>query len=180
MNLLERAASIGVEGFMHPNELEKLAELATGNDVLEIGSFKGLSTWAMALVAKSVMSVDTHKANSAGQFQVNEHTTLEDFRRAISGLNNVAYYVGSSEDAHRNGLVSPHCTEWNMIFLDAMHTYEDVKADIERWYPVLKQGGLMVFHDYDHPHFPGVKQAVDERLGVLNNTVGTLAWLIKQ
>src|SRR6186713_1466154 len=47
VNMLELAARIGVEGFLHCEELNKLIELAVNRDVLEVGSFRGLSAWGM-------------------------------------------------------------------------------------------------------------------------------------
>lgn len=177
MNLLERATAIGVEGFMHCDELEKLTDLACNKDVLEIGSFKGLSAWAMASVAKSIMCVDTWKSNSAGQIQTDSFTTRGDFKKATARFRNVNDFVGTSE----NAAISLSDGSYDLIFLDAMHTYEDVKEDIKRWYPRLRNGGTFVWHDYSHPHFEGVKQAVDEFLGrPVEGQVGTLAWVTKQ
>lgn len=177
MNLLATATKLGIEGFMEAWELERLAELAIDQDVLEIGSFKGLSSWAMAISAKSLWCVDTFKANSAGQQQMEDHTTLAFFQHAISRFKNVNYVISDSADAAKMDTLP---LGFDMIFLDAMHTYEDVKADIERWYPRVLSGGLMVFHDYAHPHFPGVKQAVDERFGEQTDVDGTLMWMRKR
>lgn len=175
MNLLERATAIGVKGFMHPSELEKLADLACGKRVLEVGSFMGLSAWAMASVAHSVTCVDTFRANSAGQFQMETITTLPDFLKATERFRHVGYHAKTSEHAERH----IGSTQWSMIFLDAMHTYEDVKADIERWWPHLESGGIFAFHDYGHSDFPGVKKAVDERFGEQKDTIITLMWMTK-
>lgn len=172
MNLLETATSIGVKGFLHPSELEKLAELAANRDVLEIGAFCGLSAWGMAITAKSVLSIDTFAANSAGQQQMPHFTTLDEYQNAIARFSNVRWLVATSQTA----VVEQ---SFDMIFLDAMHTYEDVRDDIERWFPKLHAGGVMAFHDYGHDHFPGVKQAVDERFGELTNREITLGWLFK-
>ena len=49
----------------------------------------------------------------------------------------------------------------DMVFIDADHTYEAVKYDIERWLP--KTTKLISGHDYNDPGHPGVKQAVDEK-----------------
>lgn len=174
MNLLDTATAIGVRGFLHCNELEKLAELATNRHVLEIGAFCGLSAWGMAITAKSVVSIDTFAANSAGQQQMPELTTLDDYTKAVSRFGNVRWHVGTSEQG-----AAANLGNFDMIFLDAMHTYDDVKADIERWWPRVKQEGVMAFHDYGHEHFPGVKQAVDERFGELPNREITLGWIYK-
>ena len=50
----------------------------------------------------------------------------------------------------------------DFVFVDADHSYEAVRADIQIWWPKIKPGGLLSGHDYDHPYFPGVRQAVDE------------------
>jgi hypothetical protein len=47
---------------------------------------------------------------------------------------------------------------FDLIYIDASHIYEDVRDDISCWYPKLRSGGWMLFHDYDN----GVKRAVDE------------------
>lgn len=186
-NLLELAESIGVTGFLHCDELQSLVELAAGKDVLEIGAFQGLSAWGMAITAHSVFSVDTFSANSAGQQQMGHLTTLDDYLRAVSRYRNVHHFVGTSEQAHaqaqtrndENGSFVPH-GQFDMIFIDAMHTREDVLADLQRWYPRVKDGGILAMHDYDHFDFPGVKLAADEFFGKeLPNRVVTLAWIVK-
>lgn len=61
----------------------------------------------------------------------------------------------------------------DFIYLDADHSYESVKADLEAWYPKLKRGGLLAGDDYGalplhEVNFGagnltfGVKKAVDE------------------
>ena len=50
----------------------------------------------------------------------------------------------------------------HLLFIDGDHSYEAVKADIEKWTPFVPFGGVVLFHDYDEPACPGVKQAVDE------------------
>ena len=53
---------------------------------------------------------------------------------------------------------------FDMVFIDASHKYEDVKADILAWMPKVKQGGIIAGHDYVESQ-KGVKRAVDEILG---------------
>jgi len=51
----------------------------------------------------------------------------------------------------------------DFIYLDGNHAYKSVKEDIENYYPMLKDGGIICGHDYDiKPNHPGVKIAVDE------------------
>ena len=46
-----------------------------------------------------------------------------------------------------------------MVFIDAGHSYQEVKADIAAWHPKVTR--ILAGHDYAHPKF-GVKKAVDE------------------
>jgi len=52
----------------------------------------------------------------------------------------------------------------DFCFIDADHSYEGCKSDIELYRPKIKAGGWLGGHDYDHPKYPlfGVKRAVDE------------------
>ncbi len=52
----------------------------------------------------------------------------------------------------------------DFVFLDAEHTYPEVKRDCQKWVSKVRPGGLFAGHDYPGgPGFEGqVKQAVDE------------------
>lgn len=52
----------------------------------------------------------------------------------------------------------------HFVFIDADHSYESCKADIEAWLPKLLPGGVLGGHDYNRLQYPreGVKRAVDE------------------
>lgn len=53
---------------------------------------------------------------------------------------------------------------FDAVFLDADHTYESVKADLEAWWPRVRDGGILCGHDYctGRRALAGVKKAVDE------------------
>lgn len=65
----------------------------------------------------------------------------------------------------------------DLVFIDADHSYNGCKGDIEAWLPNIKPGGILAIHDYKkdtltydeatcpHPRpWPGVDRAVDELL----------------
>ena len=54
----------------------------------------------------------------------------------------------------------------DFIYIDANHSYEEAKKDIELWWPKLRKGGIFAGHDYLEGVLSstvyGVKKAVDE------------------
>lgn len=50
----------------------------------------------------------------------------------------------------------------DFVFIDAAHSYEAVKADLEAWERKVKPGGWFGGHDF-HTFHQGVVQAVSER-----------------
>jgi len=55
-----------------------------------------------------------------------------------------------------------HDASLDLAFIDADHSYEAVKADIEAWGPKVKPGGVLGGHDYRDDKDYGVIQAVNE------------------
>jgi hypothetical protein len=49
----------------------------------------------------------------------------------------------------------------DLLYLDAAHYKEGVKADLEAWYPKVKSGGIVAGHDYLNKAY-GVFDAVNE------------------
>ena len=62
----------------------------------------------------------------------------------------------------------------DIVFIDADHSYEAVKEDIQLWYPKIRKGGIICGHDYmEGPYdrdgiFCDVKKAVDEAFPKVN------------
>lgn len=51
--------------------------------------------------------------------------------------------------------------EISVLFIDGDHSYKGCKRDIDAWFPFVKEGGVILFHDCDETS-PGVVQAVAE------------------
>ncbi len=72
---------------------------------------------------------------------------------------------------------------FDLVFIDAEHSYEGVKQDIQLWSPLLRSGGILCGHDYHGEYgarYPGVKEAVDELLGEDNiEQLPDCVWLRK-
>lgn len=113
-----------------------VAEIPENGLYMEVGVYKGRSLWVARKVAKpsvEIWGVDI----------------IED--PEIEGTN---FIRGDSTKTTLNKKV-------DVIFIDGDHSYEGCKADIENWYPQMKEGGVMLFHDCDDTS-PGVVQAVEE------------------
>jgi hypothetical protein len=67
---------------------------------------------------------------------------------------------------------------FDFIYLDADHSEKFVYAELHRWWPKLKQGGLIAGHDYvnlkDEYNDFGVKTAVDNFFGEKNIPVSVV------
>lgn len=146
-----------VAGWLYPAEGETLQRLAIGKTVVEIGSFKGLSTIVMARVARTVVAIDPFD-----QCEVtNRRDTFPVFRENIRehGVEGKVVPIVAT-----SGQVCPLLQRgaFDLGFIDGEHTYQAVCADISYMAPLIKPGGVLTFHDYGHPEFPGIAQAVDE------------------
>ncbi len=63
----------------------------------------------------------------------------------------------------------------DVAFIDGAHDYESVLGDIDALRPIVRPGGILAGHDYS-PDFPGVIQAVDQRLGLGELDVRETVW----
>ncbi len=54
---------------------------------------------------------------------------------------------------------------FDMIFIDAIHTFHHVNADIGYWLPKVRKGGIISGHDYGHRRYIGVTEAVNKWFG---------------
>jgi hypothetical protein len=50
--------------------------------------------------------------------------------------------------------------QFDFVFIDSSHLYENTKAEIRLWLDKIKPGGILAGHDYSD--IEPVKQAVDE------------------
>ena len=59
-------------------------------------------------------------------------------------------WAGSAGDTQTNG--PTRCrSQLDLLFIDGDHTYEGVKSDFEMYSPLVREGGMIAFHDIlDH------------------------------
>lgn len=49
----------------------------------------------------------------------------------------------------------------DLVFVDGLHTQEQVERDIRNYWPKLRSGGVMCGHDFAHPSGNNVQKAVE-------------------
>ena len=163
-------------------EAARLASLASGGDVLELGAQYGFSTVILAQAARRVTSVDWHQGDASIEAVSGAECadTWEPYRANLA-----RYGVASKVDARRGRFedVLPALARagvlFDGVFIDAQHDAASVQRDLDLALPLIRPGGWVAFHDYGrseatgHPGF-GVTEVAD-RFGIAG-TAGHLAW----
>lgn len=139
--------------------------------IVEIGSAWGRSTLCLGAGARSadrerVVAIDPHTGDAwfleeAGVHQID---SFAEFTANIEGAGLgdwVQPMVMTSEAAARDVPPAPI----RLLFIDGLHTLDGVQRDITDWVPRVRDGGVIVFDDYDNvADGVGVRTAVDRLL----------------
>jgi predicted O-methyltransferase YrrM len=145
-----------------PAELAWLIELAAGRrQVVELGTATAWTTIALALAdaQRRVVSYDP---------VVHEHR--EGYLALIDP--GVRARITLRQRTEADG-PEPGDAAVDMLFVDSTHDRDSVLRTVSVWQPVLAPGAVVAFHDYDHPEYPGVREAIEE-LGLPGESSGGL------
>ena len=144
-----------IAGYIGEMESRALGMLAAGSPgqglIVEIGSFKGKSTVALASIAQHygfgpVVSIDPHNAPSVTDPRLEPGESSYDvFRASLRGSGmeqQVEVHRSTSRDA---------AAEWSrpirLLWIDGDHTYAGAKEDFDLFSPYLSEGAIVAFHD---------------------------------
>lgn len=178
---ISRAESI--QGWCSDVELRWLSETARRYDtIVEVGSWRGRSTVALALnVQNLLVTIDTFAGSKDprnGHYDGGHQEALEqngdkiysDFMRNTWDLQSIgklkSFRCRSDSGA---ALVRDLVGQVPFIFLDGAHDPDGVKNDIKAYLPLVRSGGFLSGHDWFWPELslavrsllPGAKVAVD-------------------
>jgi len=150
-----------------PFYLREVSQIHKGRCV-EIGCLWGGLTWYGAQIAKdnfgSWVSCDSWSGDSPDLPSNWDWTDIKKGFDQNMRDSNLDDFVEVRHMKSEEAAALEEDNSLSLVFIDADHTYEGCKKDIELWWPKLKKGGVMLGHDYG-PHFEGVVRAVDERFG---------------
>ncbi len=172
-----------IEGWfnMEQQYLELLNHCPDGGTFVELGCFKGKST---SFIVTEILNqnrkvnfttIDSFQGhtNSSDSNEVQAYKGIEniynDFSKNIEHLSKHIIKKGLLDSLSVIKSLSHEGANWfkdgsvDVLFIDAGHSYEAVKQDIEAWLPKMKANGIMAGHDYTA--WAGVKKAVDEKFG---------------
>ena len=163
-----------IEGWfnMEAQYLELLNHCPDGGTFVELGCFKGKSTsFIVTEIINQKRDVSFYAVDSfEGSTNLSDAKEVEayngirnienDFKNNTKHLYN--YFFTYKELSHQ-AADNFNNKDVDVIFIDAGHSYEAVKKDIEAWLPKMKPNGIIAGHDYNS--WSGVKKAVDEKFG---------------
>jgi glycosyltransferase involved in cell wall biosynthesis len=153
-----------IDGWMTFEECQFLYNISKKmGTVCEIGSWKGRSTHALLSGGSKVTAVDTFKGSADPLDWTHELgkkiDVLGEFKKNVGHFPNLKIIQGKSTEVAK----TVEDKEYDMVFIDAGHTYEELRDDIRAWKGKAKIA--LCGHDYFETVWMGVVRAVDEELG---------------
>lgn len=137
---------------------ESAAALPPAQNIVEIGSYRGLSSLCLALGARCsdsrLFCFTLWQADDSLAWQ----RVMEEQK-----LHPTVIYGDANTVLER--ITVPNV---GLIFIDSGHSYEDCKVQLELACRGAVPDCLVAFHDYAHPNYPGVKQYCDELVAAGN------------
>ena len=147
--------------------------------MIEIGSYMGESTMLFAS-SKMFSKIYTIEPHSGTEIHIDENDYDWDIIKQEYKINTRHFdNITHIEDYSYNVVNQFKDESIDFIYIDANHSYESVKKDLELYLPKLKQNGWIGGHDYNKKYWPGVIQAVNENLGIPEHTFKDFSWLSK-
>jgi hypothetical protein len=132
--------------------------------MIEIGSYVGESTMMFCENFKEVISIDPH----VGEYDINDpavsnHASFkvvyDKFMKNMEPYTNFRHIRMTSDEAIKH-LIG---VKVDFIYIDGLHTYKQVKKDIENYLPLISEDGFIGGHDYGE-NWKEVVEAVNESL----------------
>jgi len=142
-----------------PADVATLLALAKGHrSVVELGTATGWTTAALALA-------DDHRHVASYDPAVRPE------RERYLGLLHPRDRARISLHQVPAQNVRPEPASVGFVFIDCAHDRQTTADAFRAWEPAVVWGGVIAFHDFDHPDYPGVREAVEE-LGLAGEVRG--------
>lgn len=157
-------------------------------NILEVGTWLGKSTCYLAGHIKAwakpitIWAVDTFEGDPTCEFQQevvkkNNGSILSLFNQNIHDLG-LQDYIKPIVSTSQTCLDKLPEIKFDIIIIDAAHDYNSVKNDINYLWPALKEGGIMMGHDFEKDVEKAVKEFCDNHC--LRAVVSGIVWMIQK
>ena len=126
--------------------------------IIEIGTLFGFTTSRIAVAlapGKRIITVDNYSWNPWHLSSEQHYAMTANVLHYLRAVGKVEQVRCDKDEFYREYRDEPPA----LVFLDAIHTYSETKADIE-WARKMK-AAIITGHDYSD-EFPGIKKAVEE------------------
>lgn len=145
-------------------------ELPMNCSIVELGTGLGRSTAAMAYAclgtSRKIYTIDSYIQGAKFTKEVNTDWSAQSAQDNIAkrGLSEYVQFFNCKTNDPKLILAIP--TPIQFIFIDAGHSYEEVKEDIAFWKPYIAKDGIVCGHDwsFNYPEGKMVIKAVAETL----------------
>jgi hypothetical protein len=137
--------------------------------IVEVGSYKGDSALIFAQYFDVVYCVDAWEQRTFNVPDTMATDAEREFDRKTGAFMHIKKCKGRSLD------VAKHFGAADVVYIDASHDYESVRADILAWGPHVHR--FLCGHDYWPRRFPGVVQAVNELLDKPDAVFEDTSWV---
>jgi hypothetical protein len=150
---VEGVVNTQIQGYMGEHELQWLEQQAARmQTIVEIGSFKGRSTYSLCEVCPgTVYAVDHFKGSPEHQGDPEVSRLYEIFMKNVGHFKNLVVLNMSSEDAAKDARIPQKV---DMIFVDGRHDEENVRNDFRLWRH--RAAKLFCGHDMSESGIPAV------------------------
>lgn len=158
---------LGVDGYLQHSEAMKLYELAyfSEGDVLELGTFRGLST---SIIAHALHDSGGRRMLDTCDIEPSYSASAQKFVDAQPGGAQVRFHVRDATEFLQELQVARR--KFGMAFIDHWHSYDATYAAAIRLDALLCNKGFAMFHDYndffncdpEHVHkiYPAVQDTI--------------------
>ena len=126
----------------HRNFIKWLIERVKPEVTVELGVDYGYSSFYMAMVQdNSVYGIDCFDVSKHGPREDDDYNFVMSVKDKL-GLDNLEIIKGYFDD-----VAETWDKEIDILHIDGLHDYDNCKHDCDTWAPLVKEDGVILFHD---------------------------------
>jgi predicted O-methyltransferase YrrM len=157
-------------GATDPQSLGFMYGLLANNrysSILQLGTWMGFSTIVLAdALKRSAVAAPRELTFDTVEVDAHAHSKAKAFIE-LAGLGPTIRCIdGSSLDP---AVLTKLRAEYDVIYVDSSHATHETRSEIDAYFPRLRRGGIIAFHDSSHyaarwdpTHAGGVRKAIDD------------------